>query len=97
MKMIDNEKQSNDTSEFDYLEKLFKQKENLEEQNITIGLSMIKQYSLDSSQQYQYVDFYDVDQEYIIICNVVHLNSSEDIQLQSISIINIELELNINI
>jgi len=97
MKMIDNEKQSNDTSEFDYLEKLFKQKENLEEQNITIGLSMIKQYSLDSSQQYQYVDFYDVDQEYIIICNVVHLNSSEDIQLQSILIIDIELEMNINI
>ncbi len=97
MKMIDNEKQSNDTIEFDYLEKLFKQKENLEEQNITIGLSMIKQFSLDSSQQYQYVDFYDVEQGYIIMCNVVHLNNSEDIQLQSISIINIELELNINI
>jgi len=95
--MIDNDKLSNDINEFDYLEKLFKQKENLEEQNITFGLSIIKQFSLDSSQQYQCIDVYDVEQGYIIMCNVVNLNSLEDIQLQSISIINIELELNVNI
>lgn len=95
--MIDNDKLSNDINEFDYLKKLFKQKENLEEQNITFGLSIIKQFSLDSSQQYQCVDVYDVEQGYIIMCNIVNLNSLEDIQLQSISIINIELELNVNI
>jgi hypothetical protein len=97
IKMIDNDKLSNDINEFDYLKKLFKQKENLEEQNITFGLSIIKQFSLDSSQQYQCVDVYDVEQGYIIMCNIVNLNSLEDIQLQSISIINIELELNVNI
>jgi hypothetical protein len=97
IKMIDNDKLSNDINQFDYLKKLFKQKENLEEQNITFGLSIIKQFSLDSSQQYQCVDIYDVEQGYIIMCNIVNLNSLEDIQLQSISIINIELELNVNI
>jgi hypothetical protein len=97
IKMIDNDKLSNDINQFDYLKKLFKQKENLEEQNITFGLSIIKQFSLDSSQQYQCVDVYDVEQGYIIMCNIVNLNSLEDIQLQSISIINIELELNVNI
>jgi hypothetical protein len=102
-KMIDNKRLSNDISEVDYLEKLFKQKENIEERKITFGLSIIEQCPLDSFQQYQCIDFYDIEQEYIIMCNVLNLNNSKDqlnsqqIQSQSISIIEIELELNVNI
>ncbi len=104
MKMLDDDKKlSNDINRFDYLENLFKQKENLEERKITFGLSILQKFSLNSFQQYQCVDFYDVEQGYIIMCNIVNLNNSKDqsnseqIQLQSILIIDIELEMNINI
>ena len=78
MKTIDNNNLSNEMSELDYLEKLFKQKENIEERKITFGLSILQTFSLDSSQQYQCVDFYDVGQGYIIMCNVVNSTDSKD-------------------
>ncbi|CAF3364498.1 unnamed protein product [Rotaria sp. Silwood1] len=73
-KIIDNNRLPSGIDEFDYIEKLFEQKENIEEQKITFGLSIIQQFSLDSSQQYQCVDFYDVGQGYIFTCNVVNLD-----------------------
>ncbi|CAF0891715.1 unnamed protein product [Rotaria sordida] len=76
-KIIDDNRLSNGIDEFNYLEKIFEQKENIEERKITFGLSIIQQFSLDSSQQYQCVDFYDVGQGYIIMCNVVNLDKPQ--------------------
>ncbi|CAF3020197.1 unnamed protein product [Rotaria sp. Silwood2] len=76
-KTIDDNRLSNEIDQFDYLEKLFEPKENIEERKITFGLSIIQQFSLDSSQQYQCVDFYDVGEGYIIMCNVVNLGKPQ--------------------
>ncbi|CAF2848040.1 unnamed protein product [Rotaria sp. Silwood2] len=76
-KTIDDNRLSNEIDQFDYLEKLFEPKENIEERKITFGLSIIQQFSLDSSQQYQCVDFYDVGEGYIIMCNVVNLDKPQ--------------------
>ncbi len=70
-----------DDNKLDYFEKLFEQKESMEDQKITFGLSIVQQISLDSSQQYQCVDFYDVEQGYIIMCNVVNTDHSDSIPL----------------
>ena len=67
-------RRSTGIDEFDNLEKIFQQKESKDERRITFGLSIIEQLSLDSSQQYQCVDFYEVEEGYIIISNVVDSN-----------------------
>jgi len=51
-------------------ERLFTQRENLDERKITIGLTTIQKLSLNSNERYQCVDFYDVEQGYIIMCNI---------------------------
>ncbi|UJR27655.1 hypothetical protein I4U23_008936 [Adineta vaga] len=80
-KISDENKPSNSINETDYLEKIFQQKNNSEDRKITFGLIVIKQFSLDSSQQYQYVDFYDVEQGYIIISNVLDNFKTEEVSL----------------
>ncbi|CAF3769661.1 unnamed protein product [Adineta steineri] len=63
-------KTTNSTDKSNYLGKLFEEKENTEERKMIFGLSILKQFLLDSSQQYQYIDFYDIEQGYIIMCNI---------------------------
>lgn len=92
MKMLDNKNLSKSISQCNYLEKLFRQKQNAEERKIIFGLSIKQKFSLNSSQQYQCVDFYDVEQGYIIMCNTLNLNNSSE---QSILMITIKLKINI--
>lgn len=66
--------------ELDRLEKLIKQKEHNQEQKVTFGLSMIQKYSLGQDREYQYVDFYDVGQGYILMS---HVTSSNHLHNQS--------------
>lgn len=76
-KMIDENKVlSNGINQMDYIENFLEHKENIEDQRIHFGLIILKQFSLDSSEQYQNVDFYDVEQGYIIISNVINTNTS---------------------
>ncbi|CAF4544899.1 unnamed protein product, partial [Rotaria socialis] len=73
-KSIYDNRRSTGIDEFDNLEKIFLQKESKDDRRIVFGLSIIEQFSLDSSQQYQCVDFYDVEEGYIMISNVVDSN-----------------------
>ena len=74
---IDKDKSPNNINEIEYLEKLFQEKENTNEEKITFGLIIIQHLQLNLSQHYQCVDFYDVEQGYIITCNVVNLDKSK--------------------
>ncbi|CAM4769649.1 unnamed protein product [Rotaria magnacalcarata] len=73
-KSIYDNRRSTRIDEFDNLEKILQQKESKDDRRIIFGLSIIEQFSLDSSQQYQCVDFYDVEEGYIMISNVVDSN-----------------------
>ncbi len=85
--------QTIENSKLSNLEKLLKQQKNTEEQKVTFGLLEIQKFSLHISQEYQCIDFYDVEQGYIIICNTINSNhfkdqsNTEQIQFQSISLI----------
>ena len=56
----------------DELEKLLKVKENRDEQKVIFGLSLVQKYSLDRNREYRCVDFYDVEQGYILLCHVTN-------------------------
>jgi hypothetical protein len=93
-KTNDNNSLSDDISEF---EKLVQQQQNREEQKVIFGLSVIQKYSLDASQAYQCIDFYDVEQGYIIMCNIVNSNHfKEQIQFESMLIMIIPIRMYIN-
>ena len=49
--------------------------ENGENRKINFGLTIFTRFSLNSSHQYQNVDFYDVEQGYIIVSNVINVNN----------------------
>ncbi len=90
-KTIENSSSFNDMGE---LEKVVQQQENREEQKVTFGLSVIQKYSLDASREYQYIDFYDVEQGYIIMCNIVNSNRFEEQnQFESMLIIRMNINL----
>ncbi|CAF0766338.1 unnamed protein product [Adineta ricciae] len=48
--------------------------ENAEDRKLNFGLTIFTRFSLNSSQQYQNVDFYDIEQGYIIVSNVINVN-----------------------
>ncbi|CAF0801787.1 unnamed protein product [Adineta ricciae] len=49
--------------------------EHAEDRKINFGLTIFTRFLLDSSQQYHNVDFYDVEQGYIIVSNVINVNN----------------------
>jgi hypothetical protein len=75
MMTTDDNKLSSGIDKFDHLEK-----EISEERKISFGLSIIQRLSLDSSQHYLCVDFYDVGQGYILMCNIANANDNSNLE-----------------
>lgn len=51
---------------------------NANDPRMDFGLVVLKQFSVDASQQrYQCVDFYDVGRGYLVIANVVNANDAD--------------------